>query len=445
MGAGARVAAAALVWLASLAVLLYGPGQADFTYLLSAYTVAFVAYLYLLKQGERLPLPYMLVLAVVARVVALPAWPQLSDDIYRFVWDGRLLVQGWNPFAHLPTYYLALEEPPAGIHTALFQQLNSPEYFTVYPPVAQAVFALGAWLFPHSIWGHALVVKLFLFVCALGTVALLPKMMRRLGLPAQRACIYLLNPLVIVEVMGNVHFEGAMVFFLLLAFWWLVAGRWGWSAVAMSLSIAAKLLPLMFLPFFIRLLGWRRSLTYFAIIGAALLLLFAPLLSEAFLAGFSSSLDLYFRRFEFNASVYYLLRWVGYQITGYNEIALIGPVLALGTFLGIVVAAVFSFPAVQLRSSASRLPILQFLFAITLYLAFSPTVHPWYVCLPLFLCSFLPLRYPVLWSGLIMLTYINYSYQPYWENLWVVALEYTGVAAFLVLELRVLKRGGSSM
>ena len=44
-----------------------------------------------------------------------------------------------------------------------------------------------------------------------------------------------------------------------------------------------------------------------------------------------------------------------------------------------------------------------------------------------------------------MLTYINYSYQPYWENLWIVALEYTGVAAFVVWELRVLKRGGSSM
>ena len=477
MNGKAKSAVGALVWLVSLAVLLYGPGQSDFAFLLPAYAAAFGAYLYLLKCMRQLPLSYLLTLAVVARLLAVPAWPQLSDDIYRFIWDGRLLVQGWNPFEYLPSYYLSLDHPPDGITSALYEKLNSPEYFTVYPPVAQAVFALGAWLFPNSLWGHTLVIKFFLLACAFGTILLLPKMMQRLGLPQYRAAIYLLNPLVIVEIMGNLHFEGAMVFFLLLAFWWLSSGRWKWSAVAMSFSIAAKLLPLMFLPFFVKLLGWRRSLTYFFMIGMLVLLLFAPLFSVAFITGFSSSLDLYFRQFEFNASVYYLLRWVGYQITGYNEIALIGPALALCTFVGIVLAAAFqkrNFPLLPadvassevVPTSSSRrsfqrsrahfplptshfplptshfpLPNSHFLFAITLYLAFSPTVHPWYVCLPLFLCGFTSFRYPVVWSGLIMLTYINYSYQPYWENLWIVAFEYLAVAGYLLWEWRATKKG----
>ena len=451
MNEKAKTAAAASAWLVSLVVLLYGPGQSDFAFLLITYAVAFGAYLYLLKCGGQWPLSNMLLLAVVARLLAVPAWPQLSDDIYRFVWDGRLLVQACNPFEHLPSYYLSLDPAPEGITPDLYERLNSPEYFTVYPPVAQAVFALGAWLFPKSLWGHTLIIKLFLLACALGTIRLLPRMMARLGLPRHRAAIYLLNPLVIVEVMGNLHFEGAMVFFLLLAFWWLSAGKWRWSAVAMSLSIAAKLLPLMFLPFFVKLLGWRRSLAYFAITGISLLLLFAPLLSEAFLVGFGSSLDLYFRRFEFNASVYYLLRWVGYQITGYNEIALIGPALAFCTFVGIVLAA--AFQKRRLEGGIGKLthfpsptshfppPISHFLFAITLYLAFTPTVHPWYICLPLFLCGFTSFRYPVVWSGLIMLTYINYIYQPYWENLWVVAFEYLTVASYLLWEWRAIKKG----
>ena len=451
MNEKAKTVAAASVWLASLVVLLYGPGQSDFAFLMTTYAVAFGAYLYLLKCGRQWPLSNLLLLAVVARLLAVPAWPQLSDDIYRFIWDGRLLVQAWNPFEHLPSYYLSLDPPPQGITPALYEKLNSPAYFTVYPPVAQAVFAFGAWLFPDSLWGHVLVIKLFLFACSVGTILLLPKMMQRLGLPQHRAAIYLLNPLVIVEIMGNLHFEGAMVFFLLLAFWCLSSGKWLWSAVAMSFSIAAKLLPLIFLPFFVKWLGWRRSLAYFLIIGILVLLLFSPLLSEAFLAGFSSSLDLYFRQFEFNASVYYLLRWVGYQITGYNEIALIGPALALCTFLGIVLAAAFTLLSADVASSEvvppsfsrrsfkrSRAP---FLFAITLYLAFSPTVHPWYVCLPLFLCGFTSFRYPVVWSGLIMLTYINYSYQPYWENLWVVAFEYLVVASYLLWEWRAIKKG----
>lgn len=426
------------LWFAGLLVLLYGPSQSEFEYLIFSYALTFAAYLYLLRLGAQTPLKYLLILAVLARVAALPAWPQLSDDVYRFVWDGRLLAQGFNPFEQLPAYYRSLGEPPSGITEALYGQLNSPEYFTVYPPVAQAVFALGAWLFPHSLWGHALTIKLFLLACAMGTVYLLPKLMRRLALPAHRAAIYLLNPLVIVEVMGNLHFEGAMVFFLLLSLWGLSAGKWQRSAVAMAFSIAAKLLPLLFLPFFIKRLGWRRSLLYFSIVGLALLLLFGPLLSGAFLTGFSSSLDLYFRQFEFNASIYYVARWVGYNITGYNEIAVIGPALALCTFTGIVIAAALDFRS---PTSDFPFPISQFLFAITLYLAFTPTVHPWYLCLPLLLCSFTDFRYPVVWSGLIMLTYINYSYQPYWENLWVVAIVYSLVAAYLLWEWRAQKKG----
>jgi hypothetical protein len=436
--------AAGLVWLLSLLLLLYVPKQSDFWLILAFYAPAFAAYLYLLNKGEHLPLRAGIALAVLARLAAVPAWPLLSDDIYRFIWDGQLLVQGYNPFAQLPAYYLALPEPPHGISEALYEQLNSLGYFTIYPPVAQGVFALGAWLFPKSWYGHAVLIKLFLLACELGVVALLPALLRYLGLSVQRALIYLLNPLVIVEVMGNLHFEGAMVCFLLLAFWWGAKGNWKASATAMALSVASKLLPLMFLPFLIRRLGWKRSIAYFALIALALLLLFAPLLGEGFFAGFGSSLDLYFRRFEFNASIYYIARWVGYQWTGYNEIATIGPILALCTFTGICVAALLDMAKYKdawANGLEKGLPIALSLLAITLYLFFTPTVHPWYVILPLFLCSFTEYRYPVLWSGLIVLTYVNYSYEPYWENPWVVAAEYSAVGGYLLYEWQKTKKG----
>ncbi|MCR9101934.1 MAG: hypothetical protein NXI25_18395 [bacterium] len=427
--------------LLSVAGLAYGPGQSDFAEILLFYLPAFLGYLWLCYRSEEIPLAWYLGLAVAARLIILPAMPQLSDDVYRFIWDGRLLLSGINPFEHLPAYYQALPNPPAGLTEDLFRQLNSPEYFTIYPPVAQAVFGISCWLAPDSIYGSTLLMKAFLLLSDIGTIVFLPQLLRVMGLLPKRALWYLLNPLILIETIGNLHFEGVMICFLVLSFWWLHQQKWWASAVAMALAIAAKLLPLLFLMFLIPLLGWKRSLQYFTLLGGVLLLLFAPLLGEAFLNGFGSSLDLYFRRFEFNASVYYLLRWVGFQWTGYNQIAIIGPALALGTFTGVALMAVRAGYR-SLRDEALGLPglIRYCLAAILLYLAFTPTVHPWYVALPLMLCTFTPYRFPVLWSGLMMLTYANYAGAAYQEHLWLVALEYGAVAGYALWEWRQQKK-----
>lgn len=395
------------------------------------YFPAFITYLYLgshSKADHHLPL--LMGLAVLLRLSAWPGMPQLSDDVYRFIWDGRLINQGINPFAHLPEYYMELPNPPEGITRTLFGQLNSPAYFTIYPPVAQGVFALACWLFPTSVLGSTLVMKSFLLLCECVTIYCLPRLLNKLNIAPKHALLYALNPLVVVEVVGNLHFEGAMVCFLLLSFWWIYHNRWIASGIAMALSIASKLLPLLFLFFFIRRLGWKKALSYFTVVGISLLLLFAPLLGEAFFNGFGSSLDLYFRRFEFNGSVYYALRALGYQLLGYNLIQYLGPILALGTFIGISTMAIIN------RRKDWRSIFPQCLFAITLYLAFTTTVHPWYSLLPLFLCVFTRFRYPVFWTGMIFLTYINYSYTPYHENLWIVGLEYLSVAVFGLWEAR---------
>ena len=75
------------------------------------------------------------------------------------------------------------------------------------------------------------------------------------------------------------------------------------------------------------------------------------------------------------------------------------------------------------------------LFAICLYLLFTTTVHPWYVALPVVLCLFTRFRFPILWSGLIWLTYFNYSGEVYEEKLWAVTVEYILVGLYAFWEL----------
>lgn len=427
---GKRLRVAGLLLAVLIASIGYGPRQESFSTFLALYAPAFLLYIYIYREvGSSREISFLLLTGALARLLLVPAMPQLSDDVFRFIWDGRLIAEGINPFSHPPVYYMEAPHAVESLSPELYAKLNSPEYFTVYPPLAQATFALSAWLFPRSIWGATMVMKLVLLFFEWIVLWVLPRLLNHFGLPEKGVLLYALNPLILIEVMGNLHFEGAMVCFLLLGLWWGANGKWKASAGAMGLAVAAKLLPLLFFPFFLRRLGWPRCLAYFGIVGGVLLLLFAPLLSSAFLSGFGNSLGLYFQRFEFNASIYYLWRWLGYRISGYNLIAYFGPLLALLTFAGIMAAALRE----QGKDWGSLPPFM--LLAICLYLAFSPTVHPWYASLPVALAALTRFRFPILWSGLIGLTYINYSYPEYRENLWIVALEYFIVYAAAAWEL----------
>jgi hypothetical protein len=395
-------------------------------------------------------------LGVLLRLMLVFSLPNFSDDIYRFIWDGRLILNGINPFDHLPSYYIENNLAIDGLTLDLYNQLNSPNYFTVYPPVNQFIFATAVWLFPNSILGTSIIMKSFLFLFELGSLFLIVDLLRYFKLPLKNSLLYALNPLIILEISGNLHFEGAMIFFLLLAIWLLSKHhKTFFSALAFSLSIASKLLPLMFLPLLIRRMGKQKSSLnkkhpifnnrllqadwlsinfqkvsfYFIIVGLSLLLLFIPLINGAFVSNFGSSLNLYFQRFEFNASLYYLFRWLGFQIRGYNIIATLGPYLALLAFVSIILLTLLE-KHTNWKNLFERL-----LFAICCYLFCTTTIHPWYLALPIVFCLFTSFRFPILWSGLIFMTYINYSYTPYFENLWVVAIEYLLVFAFLIFEI----------
>lgn len=158
-------------------------------------------------------------LGVLFRLLVLFAFPNLSDDVFRFVWDGRLIVNGENPFLHMPSWYLESKNIIHGLNQELYNQLNSNKYFTVYPPILQYIFALSVWIFPNDIYVSTIVMKCFIFLAECGSIAILLKLFKQFEIHAKYIAIYALNPLVIIELTGNLHFEGLMIFFLLFAVW----------------------------------------------------------------------------------------------------------------------------------------------------------------------------------------------------------------------------------
>lgn len=366
------------------------------------------------------------------RTVLLFSIPSLSDDFYRFVWDGRLLAAGYNPFAHVPSFYMQHAGSIPGIDAQLFNKLNSKETFTIYPPIAQFIFWLSVKLSGHSIHGSIMAMKFVIFAFEMGTLWIFPKVARQFNIPPRSVLIYALNPLVVLELMGNVHHEGIMVFFLLVGMYSLARNSIAISGVAWSFSICSKLIPLMFLPLFPRYFGWKKSLIFWLITAVCTALLFAALLSGD-VRGLFTSLAYYFQRFEFNASIYYLVREVGYLTAGFNIIHFAGPVLGLAATIAILKIAFDSFPA-PVPKHVDTTFFIKMLWALFAWFLCTAILHPWYIITLLAISVFTPYRFTVVWTALIFLTYQGYSKDSFSENLWLVGLEYCVVIGYLLYE-----------
>ncbi|NOX46037.1 MAG: DUF2029 domain-containing protein [Chlorobi bacterium] len=415
-------------------VFAYFTVREDFVRMISLYAVLFAAFMfYYQKVKNESDLGFSLKIAFVLRLIFLFALPALSNDFYRFIWDGRMSVLGINPYLVLPKDFVGtVDMARVGSDAAELlkgQGSISPGNYTCYPPVNQFVFLLPAFLFPESILGSVVMMRIILVLSDLGTFFYARKILKRLDLPQSNILLYTLNPFIIIEMTGNLHFEGLTVFFLVFSLYLLLREKQKLSAVMLALSASVKLIPLLFLPFFMKKLGQWNSIKYYLIVGMVSILLFLPFLSMDLVENFMSSIDLYFRKFEFNASFYYLFREIGFHLKGWNIIQKLGPILGLASL--IVILLLTFIP----KNERPRQMMVSMLMAISVYYFFSTTVHPWYIALPLIISVFTHYRFVVLWSLLVMLSYYAYGNSGFKESMWLVGGEYLLLYGFLGYEL----------
>lgn len=439
-------------WLIAVSAVLYallgyGIERYETTLLLATYVLVFAIYIWILRQASQEALYFWIYSALLFRLIFLFAIPALSDDFYRFIWDGRLWTAGYHPFAELPTNYLQSEVKIPGINPSLYDHLNSKEYFTIYPPLAQAVFWIAVTLFPSTIMGSVVVMRIFILAAEVVSIMLLKKLLVHYGLKPTNLLLYALNPLVIVELTGNLHFEALVICFLLLAIDLARQSKWVWAGVNLGLSVCAKLVPLIFLPLFLVRLGLKRSLVFYASVLLTCLLLFIPLFSQEVLYAMGQSLGLYFKKFEFNASIYYLVREYGYWTKGYNIIQTAGWKLAVTA--GLIILLVSWWPFQFFRGIGWKSFVLSGLYTPNylknvpslmmwiwgIYLLFSTTIHPWYIIPMLMLSVFTTFRFVIVWTALVFFTYAGYSATEFHENVFIVLMEYGAVAGYLLYEL----------
>jgi len=356
--------------------------------------------LFLLWHRDVLSTSEILWGALLLRLVYFPLLPELTDDPFRYIWDGWLQMEGINPYRYAPEAD-GLERFQ---EAEIYDRLNSKPYYSIYPPLTQFVFAVGGLAYSIDWTVGYYVIKFVLVAAEFGGLVGLAQFVS-----APNLLLYAWNPLILVETAGQGHPEALLVPCLVGAIWAVRRDRGRIASVAVAAAGMIKLYPFVLWPYLLRRYGlsavWPGALIA---VGVSL-----PYTASYVLPHIKESMDLFAELFEFNAGPYYLVKYVLWTATGADWSKVIGPTFRY-LFLG-------SLPLLYILDWKMKWTFRQAcLITIGLLFALSTTVHPWYL-VPIVALSVIE-RTPTwswLWLSILSIgTYLFYVDGTYW--LWII-------------------------
>ena len=380
-----------------------------FVALLGVASVAYVGALLSISRGtaSRRLLIVCLLVAGVWRIALVSGAPLVSDDVYRYVWDGRVQRFGYNPYRSAP------DDPAlAHLHTDVTRQIDpsSAALPTIYPPVAE-LFLRAVVTVHESV--AAVVVAVVL--CDLLTVWVLWIWLVRSGRSPWWVLAYAWHPLVALEGAGGGHIDAVGTLLVVTAAYALSQRRGLLATMALGAAFAVKFLPIVLVPLF-----WGRVRLRDALAGVGLVVLAYLPFSGPSLSPAVGSLRVYTETWRFNGPIFTILEpWLG----------AVG-VLIVAAVAGVVVAGIARMTLEVEHPAAWAWPMAASLLVM-------PVVYPWYL---LWVTPFLTTRaaWPlVAWTLGSLVTYLVWSSEVAGTGWvlpgWVLPLEYGLVAAVALL------------
>ena len=363
-----------------------------------------------LSRGKSVML--LLVLSAVCRLFLLPH--PASDDVNRYLWEGRVLAEGFSPYSLAPD---SAELAGLSAGDPYHARVNHPEMTAAYPPLAVLAFGVVS-----RAWYDPMAVKLLVICFDIGAVCWLLALLWRRRLGARWVILYALNPVILYSFAGQAHFDAVQGFWLCGALYLYGRKRWAWMFLMAGLSVQCKYVAVLALPFLLR----RENLRYAWLAAVAVVLPYVPFVSTDG-ADVFRSVTSFVGEFAYNGSIHGVLL----GITGH-----IGTATAVCRVLLIAALALgyYHFHP-ELNPAFRNDPVSGCFFAMGAVLLLAPTVHFWYLA---WIVPFLVLRPTASWlllsftSALGLLTIGVYHYTGEWElPLWAQILEWLPVYVML--------------
>ena len=402
------------------------------------------------SMGASIPWTWDFIVGLGLRLSLMFTLPNLSQDIYRFLWDGHLVAQGISPYLFIPEQLITteqwLESVPENA-SWLIDKMGplSAGNHSNYPPITQWIFALGHWLQIKSITGQIAVLRLTIILADLLLFFVGRLLLNKLSLNPKYINWYFLNPFVILELTGNLHFEAFIALCLVVCLWLLIRGAYLWAGIALGVGVGIKLIPLMFVPLIAAYLlsqnqwmsqNWSKASSgkdiqtlgkFISGLLICIALFSAPFFETVGVFNYVETTRLWFTKFEFNASFYYFFRWLGFLWKGYNLIALFGPLLS-----GISVLIILYLSKLVWLNRCSLIAAM--MWTMLLYLLLATTVHPWYWITVLILSIMTKSRIGLIGSVVVFLSYSAYQALGVDEKpIWIL-IEYGLIIGFALFE-----------
>jgi alpha-1,6-mannosyltransferase len=355
----------------------YGPALTRFVILSCVQGVIYFAAIFLVMRFPPAPRRLWIILGVAAllRVLALSVPPFLSNDLYRYIWDGWVQAAGINPYRYIPAdpHLAALRD------AIVYPNINRATYaHTIYPPAAEMIYfaitRIVSWCMLPPVLGMKLAM---VGLEAIGIWAML-RLLDLAGLPRSRVLIYAWNPVAVWEFAGNGHVDAIAIGFIALALLAICRGKSARGAAALAVAVLAKFLPIVLLPALWRRWDWK----FAAVFIGCVILLYVPYLSVGkhvfgFLGGYGAQEGIE------NGQGLFLLAAIGRIIPLAAHAAGIFLLLLAVLLAGIGGAMVFGpqtpLGAANAAAATRRICQRSLLLGCTLMVGFSPH-YPWYYC-----------------------------------------------------------------
>jgi alpha-1,6-mannosyltransferase len=419
-----------IIQVAGHYLISFNAANMNFGSFISVIGLLFFSYWYIFRYCSSEFVPLLLIFSVLLRGLYLFSAPELSMDYYRYYWDGIISLNNINPYYFTPDELINKGIELKYINADLFEKILSANNYSAFLPVSQYIFKVCSYYYPGDIYAWLKLYKILVFTSETGSVIVIILLLNKFSVNIKNSLIYVLNPLVIIELTGNGHTEAFMIFFLLLSILFIASNYFFLASVAMAAAICTKLLPVIFFPYLVKRIGIAKSAVFIILTIILCFMLFIPFINTETLHNIYSELKNYFMHYEYNAGIFYLIKWAGYKIYGENIITTAGIVLTVIAFIVITVMVIL-----EDAKNWKTYPLMMLL-SISVFYLLSPFVNPWYITPIVVFSIFSNYRYSVIWSAVIFLSYYpNFSLGKN-ENIFLVMIEYIILFSVLIYEIR---------
>ncbi len=232
-------------------------------------------------------------IAFISRFILVFSFPNLSQDLYRLIWDGHVLNDFKNPYFQLPN--LLINDAHFKNFASIYQNLSAQASASVFMPFNQFLSFISVAINTKSVFSEMIVFKIVIFLIEVATVLMMITLLDEFQKDKTLVKWYALNPLVIVLFVGNVQFMGVFLFFSLIAFWMYMNGKFLGAVFPLVLGFSVNFMAILFLPFYLIKLKWYKGLLFLLLFIILSMLFWSPFLWKV---GIDEILLFYFHVFK---------------------------------------------------------------------------------------------------------------------------------------------------